>query len=76
MNCGTTYGLGTYETSKPHSPSGTLQKGHAYYNKATPPNNATLYELIGASYIQTTTLPDLGRKYGQLLILRKVMELL
>ena len=30
-----------------------LQQGHTYSNKATPPNSATPYEIMGANYIQT-----------------------
>lgn len=32
-----------------------LQQYHTHSNKATPPNSATPYEVIGASYIQTKT---------------------
>lgn len=33
------------------------QQGHTHSSKVTPPNSATPYEIIGDSYIQTTT-PD------------------
>ena len=33
---------------------GNVQQGHTSSNKATPPNSATSYEMMGANYIQTT----------------------
>ena len=37
-----------------------LQQGYTYSNKATPPNIAIVYELMGAKYIQTATGCDLN----------------
>lgn len=34
----------------------TLQQGHTHTNKAIPPYNAAPYEIMGANYIQATTL--------------------
>ena len=39
----------------------TLQKDHTYSNKATPPNNANLYKLVGANYIQITSFHSLSQ---------------
>ena len=41
---------------KAHPKCDCLQQVHTYSNKATPPNSATPYELMGANYIQTTTV--------------------
>ena len=30
-------------------------QGHTYFNKATPTNSATPYEIMGANHIQTST---------------------
>ena len=38
-----------------------LKQDHAYSNKATHPNSASLCEIMGADYIQTTT----GKEYGE-----------
>lgn len=35
-----------------------FQQGHTHLQKATPPNSATLYEHVGAIFIQTTTNAD------------------
>ena len=49
--------LSIYETSKTTSTvTHFLQQGNTYSNKTTPPNSDTPYELMGNSYIQTTTV--------------------
>ena len=54
----TGHDLSIYEASKP-TPTMTdfFQQDHTYSNIATPPNTATLYELMGAKYFETTTVP-------------------
>ena len=40
-----------------------LQQGYTHSNKATSPNSATPYEIMGVNYIQTTIVRDSRLQY-------------
>ena len=68
MNWNTGHGLSIYEALK-HTPTLAhfLLQDYTDSSKATPPNSATPYEIIGVSYIQITTVVICASLYEQYL---------